>query len=64
MRKHISFTIAATIIGLAMAFWLTTAAIEPSPDVAGPTLTSSPLPNPHLRLHAFQPEFTDRRRGN
>jgi hypothetical protein len=55
MRKHISFTIAATIISLALGFWLTAAAIEPSADVAGQILTSSPLPNPHLRLHAFQP---------
>ena len=58
MRKNISFIIAATIIGLAMAFWLTAAAIETSADVAGPTLyLSSPLPNPHLRLHAFQPVY-------
>jgi hypothetical protein len=56
MRKHISFTIAAAITGLAMAFWLTAAAIETSADVAGPTLYSS-LPNPHLRVHAFQPVY-------
>jgi hypothetical protein len=54
MRKHISFTIAATIMGLAMAFWLTAATIETSTDVAGPTLY---LPNPHLRVHAFQPVY-------
>ena len=46
MRKHISFTIAAAIMGLAMAFWLTAAAIETSADVAGPTLySSSPIFN-------------------
>jgi hypothetical protein len=49
MRKHISFTIAAAIMGLAMASWLTVAAIETSADVAGPTL--------YLRVHAFQPVY-------
>jgi hypothetical protein len=58
MRKHISFTIGATIMGLAMAFWLAAAAIETSAHVAGPTLySSSPLPNPYLRVHAFQPVY-------
>jgi hypothetical protein len=33
MRKHISFTIAATIIGLAMTFWLTAAVVETNAEV-------------------------------
>ncbi len=56
MRKHISFTIAATIVGLAMAFWLTAAVIETDAGVAGPALYSS-LPNPHLPVHAFKPIY-------
>ena len=41
MRKNISFTIAAAIMGLAMAFWLKASVVETNADVAGPTLYSS-----------------------
>jgi hypothetical protein len=35
MRKHISFAIAATVLGLAMVFWLASM-VETNPDVARP----------------------------
>ena len=44
MRKHISFTIAAAIMGLAMVFWVKAGVVETNADVA--TLySSSPMSN-------------------
>ena len=49
MRKHISFAIAATIVGLAMIFWIKTSVVETNADVARPTLDrSSPMVGPYL----------------
>ncbi len=46
MRKHISFTIAAAIMGLAMVLWVKAGVVETNTDVAGPTLyLSSPMSN-------------------
>jgi hypothetical protein len=46
MRKHISFTIAAAILGLAMILWLKAGVVETNADVAGPALyLSSPVSN-------------------
>ena len=50
MRKHISFTIAAMMIGFAMAFWLTAAVVKTNAEVGQPrvdvssTLSPSYLP--------------------
>ena len=42
MRKHISFTIAAAIMGLAMVFfWVKDSVVKTNADVVGPTLYSS-----------------------
>ena len=37
MRKHISFTIAATILGLAMGLWLKDSRVKPMPTLLGLT---------------------------
>ena len=34
MRKHVSFTIAATIAGLAMIFWFKASVVETNADIA------------------------------
>jgi hypothetical protein len=41
MCKHISFTIAAAIMGLAMVFWVKDSVVKTNADVVGPTLYSS-----------------------
>jgi hypothetical protein len=44
MRKHISFTITAAIMCLAMALWLKAAVVETNADVARPRADlSSPM---------------------
>jgi hypothetical protein len=43
MRKHISFTIAAAIVGLAMVFCVKAGLVETNADVVGPTLYSSSM---------------------
>jgi hypothetical protein len=42
MRKHISFTIAATILGLAMIFWARSAVVATNADVVWPAVGLSP----------------------
>jgi hypothetical protein len=42
MRKHISFTVAATILGLAMAFWAKSAVVATHADVVRPAVGLSP----------------------
>jgi hypothetical protein len=41
MRKHISFTIAAAIMGLAMVFWIKDGVVKTNTDVVGSPLYSS-----------------------
>jgi hypothetical protein len=49
MRKHISFTIVAAIMGLAMVFWFQDGLAKTRADVARPTLYSaSSISNPYL----------------
>ena len=49
MRKHISFTIAAAIMGLAIVFWFQDGLAKTRADVARPTLYSaSSISNPYL----------------
>ncbi len=42
MRKHISFTIAATVFGLAMIFWARSAVVATNADVVRPAVGLSP----------------------
>jgi hypothetical protein len=42
MRKHISFTIATTVIGLAMMFWAESAVVATHADVVWPAVGLSP----------------------
>ena len=42
MRKHISFTIAATKLGLAMIFWARSAVVATNADVVRPAVGPSP----------------------
>jgi hypothetical protein len=48
MRKHISFTIAATIVGLAPVFWFKATVVETNADVARPKVDLSS--NPYLSV--------------
>jgi hypothetical protein len=58
MRKHISFAIAATIVGLAIFFWVSADVVETNADVARPTLDhSSPMANPYLTFRVLDPVY-------
>ncbi|MFZ2143243.1 MAG: hypothetical protein WAV78_40945 [Xanthobacteraceae bacterium] len=48
MRKHISFTIAATIVGLAPVFWFKASVVETNADVARTKVDLSS--NPYLSV--------------
>jgi hypothetical protein len=48
MRKHVSFTIAATILGLALVFWFKDGVVETNVDIARPRVhLSSSVSNPY-----------------
>ncbi len=55
MRKHIGFTIAATIAGLVMFFWINAGVVESNADAARPT--SSPMSNPYLPIQILDPVY-------
>jgi hypothetical protein len=58
MRKHISFAIAATIMGLALIFWVKTNVVETNADVVRPKLDlSSPMSNPYLPVQELDPVY-------
>jgi hypothetical protein len=58
MRKHISFAIAATIMGLAMVFWVKASVVETNADVVRPKLDlSSPMSNPYLPVKVLGPVY-------
>jgi hypothetical protein len=58
MRKHISFAIAATIVDLAMVFWVKASVVETNADVALPKLDlSSPMSNPYLPIQVLEPVY-------
>jgi hypothetical protein len=58
MCKYISFAIAATIVGLAMIFWIKTSVVETNADVARPKLDlSSPMSNPYLPVQELDPVY-------
>ena len=52
MRKHISFTIAATILGLAMGLWIKDSRVETNAKVARADL-SSPMSKPYRAIPVF-----------
>ena len=54
MRKHISFTIAATILGLAMGLWLKDSRVETNANAArqGADL-ASPMSKPYRAIPVF-----------
>ena len=52
MRKHISFAIVATIVGLAVGFWVKVSVMDA--DVAQPKFElSSSLANPYLQVRTL-----------
>ena len=54
MRKHISFTIAATILGLAMGLWLKDSRVETNANVARQRADlSSPMSKPYRAIPVF-----------
>jgi hypothetical protein len=58
MRKHISFSIAATIAGLAMVFWATFGVVYTKAEIARPKVgLSSSIAPPHLPVQVLAPIF-------
>ena len=58
MRKHMSFAIAATIVGLAMVFWVKAGVVETNAEVARPKVDlSSPMSNPYLPIQVLDPVY-------
>jgi hypothetical protein len=54
MRKHISFAIAATILGLAMVFWVKDSMVETNDNVARQRADlSSPMSKPYRAIPVF-----------
>ena len=58
MRKHISFSIAATIAGLAMVFWATFGVVYTKAEIARPKVgLSSSIAWPQLPVQVLAPIF-------
>ncbi len=58
MRKHMSFAIAATIVGLAIFFWISADVVETNADVVQPMLDrSSPMTAPYLPFEVLDPAY-------
>ena len=58
MRKHLSFAIAAAIVGLAIVFWVKASVVETNADVARPKLDlSSPMSSPYLPVQVLDPVY-------
>jgi hypothetical protein len=53
MRKHISFTIAATIVGLALVFWAKASVVENNAKVE----LSSRASTPNLTFQVLAPAY-------
>jgi hypothetical protein len=56
MRKHISFAIAATMVGLALIFLVKSDVVETNADVARPG-ASSPMSTPYLPVKVLDPIY-------
>jgi hypothetical protein len=52
MRKHISFTIAATILGLAIVFWVKGSLVETNTNIARADV-ASPMSKPYHSVRVF-----------
>ena len=62
MRKHISFSIAATIVGLAMVFWAIFGVVYTKAEIVRPKVElSSSISHPHLQAQVLARSSTDRR---
>jgi hypothetical protein len=58
MRKLINFAIAATIVGLAMVFWVKAGVVEIDAEIARPMVVlSSPMSNPYLPFRVMDPVY-------
>jgi hypothetical protein len=58
MRKHISFSIAATIMGLAMVFWAKASVVYTDADIVRPKVElSSSISHPHLPVQVLAPIY-------
>jgi hypothetical protein len=58
MRKHISFAIAATIVGLAMVFWIKAGVVKTNANIVQPKVElSSPMANPYLPVKELDPVY-------
>jgi hypothetical protein len=58
MRKHIGFAIAATIVGLATAFWVKASVVETNAAAARPKAeVASPMSNPYLPIQTLDPVY-------
>ena len=58
MRKHISFSIAATIAGSAMVFWATFGVVYTKAEIVRPMVElSSSISHPHLQAQVLAPIF-------
>ncbi|MFZ2137787.1 MAG: hypothetical protein WAV78_12845 [Xanthobacteraceae bacterium] len=58
MRKHISFSIAATIAGLAMVFWAIFGVVYTKAEIVRPKVElSSSISHPHLQAQVLAPIF-------
>ena len=58
MRKHISFSVATTIAGLAMVFWATFGVVYTKAEIVRPKVgLSSSIAPPHLPTQVLAPIF-------
>lgn len=58
MRKHISFSVATTIAGLAMVFWAIFGVVYTKAEIVRPKVElSSSISHPHLQAQVLAPIF-------
>jgi hypothetical protein len=57
MRKHISFTIATTIAGLAVVFWAIFGVVYTNAEIVRPKVEPSFISHPHLPTQVLAPIF-------
>jgi hypothetical protein len=58
MRKHISFAIAAAILGLVMVSWAKSSVVATQADIVRPKVElSSPMSNRHLPIQVLNPVY-------
>jgi hypothetical protein len=58
MRKRINFAIAATIVALALIFWVKASGVENHADAARPKFQlSAPMASPYLPVQTLEPVY-------